>query len=110
MQSLKKNTTTIIVILATVILAGVAIFTAIKLYQTRQGTITPNAPTSHPAAATVPPSTCSLTFEIATPSPSPTGTGQPTATPSPSPVPTASPSPSPSPSPVPQCNSSCTTA
>ncbi len=47
-----KNFTTIIIVVATIILAGVAIFTAIKLYQTRTGTIAPNAPTSRPAAAT----------------------------------------------------------
>ncbi|GEM_PF-5123840 len=46
-----KNFTTIIIVIATIILAGVAIFTAIKLYQTRQGTIAPNAPSSRPAAA-----------------------------------------------------------
>ena len=44
MNTSRKNITTIIIILLTLVLAGVAIFTAIRLYQTRQGTIAPNVP------------------------------------------------------------------
>jgi len=44
---------TILIILVTVILAGVAIFTALRLYQLRQQPVAPNVPTSKPEAATV---------------------------------------------------------
>src|SRR4030043_1736134 len=43
---------TIVIILVTVILAGVAIFTALRLYQLRQQPVAPNVPTSKPEAAT----------------------------------------------------------
>lgn len=42
---------TILVILVTLVLAGVAIFTAIRLYQLRQQSVAPNVPSSKPAAA-----------------------------------------------------------
>ncbi len=49
---MNKNKFTIIgIILTTIVLAGIAIFTAIKLYQTRNTQITPNAPESKPKAA-----------------------------------------------------------
>jgi hypothetical protein len=89
-EFLRKNTVTLLIVLATIILAGVAIFTAIRLYQTRQGTVTPNLPSSQPAAA-INTACQTLSFTISTPTPSPT----PTITPSPTPVP--------------QCGSSCTT-
>lgn len=44
MEFIKEKGTTILVITATVILAGVAIFTALQLYQTRQEAIAPTAP------------------------------------------------------------------
>src|SRR5258708_27479262 len=53
-EFLKKNTVTLLIVLATVILAGIAVFTAIRLYQTRQTSVAPNAPSSQPAAAGVP--------------------------------------------------------
>jgi uncharacterized repeat protein (TIGR01451 family) len=67
---------TIIVVLITLVLAGVAIFTAIRLYQLRQQPVAPNAPTSQPqAAADQLPPACQLSFSLAlTPSPSPTAT------------------------------------
>ena len=46
---------TILIIIATVILAGIAIFTAYRLYQLRQASVAPNVPSSKPAAATEPP-------------------------------------------------------
>lgn len=48
----KSKFGTILVLLATVALAGIAIFTAFRLYKLRQEAVTPNAPTSEPAAAT----------------------------------------------------------
>lgn len=80
---LKKNTVTLLIVLATIVLAGIAVSTAIRLYQLRQTSVAPNAPTSKPKAAAAPSSACQLAFTIATASPSPT--------------------------PVPQCNSTCTT-
>jgi hypothetical protein len=43
---------TILIIIATIILAGIAIFTAYRLYQLRQQSVAPNAPSSIPKAAT----------------------------------------------------------
>ena len=89
---MKNKYGTIGIILTTVILAGVAIFTALKLYQTRSQSVAPNAPSSKPkAAATDAPIACSLSFSMMTPSPSPYPT--PTASPSPTPPPSRSPSP-----------------
>src|SRR5476651_2179738 len=95
---LKKNLTTLIIVFATIILAAVAIFTSIRLYQTRQKSVAPNAPSSQPKAATVAPTSTpvacqTLAFTISTPTPTPTGTA--TATPTPSPVP--------------QCGTTCST-
>jgi hypothetical protein len=47
----KSKFGTILVLIATVILAGIAIFTAVRLYKLRQEAVAPNAPTSKPAAA-----------------------------------------------------------
>jgi len=47
----KSKFGTILVLIATVILAGIAIFTAVRLYKLRQEAIAPTAPTSKPAAA-----------------------------------------------------------
>lgn len=49
-NSLKKNSTTFLIIIATVILAGIAVFTAIRLYQLRQTSISPAVPESEPKA------------------------------------------------------------
>lgn len=85
---IRKNLVTILILGATLVLAGIAVFTAIRLYQLRQQPVAPTAPTSKPAAAETPtpaPSTCNLTFSIAlatgTPTPTPTGTATPTPTP-----------------------------
>lgn len=51
MELLKEKGATILVIVATVILAGVAVFTALRLFETRQEPITPNVPESNPEAA-----------------------------------------------------------
>ena len=47
----KGKIATAIILLATFVLAGVAIFTAIRLYQLRQTSISPAAPSSQPKAA-----------------------------------------------------------
>jgi len=44
------DTKTTLIIVATLILAGIAIFTAVRLYQLRQEAVAPTAPTSEPAA------------------------------------------------------------
>lgn len=84
----KSKVFTVVILLATLILAGIAIFTAIRLYQLRQEAVAPTAPTSKPAAAE-PPKACtvmSFTIGSPSPSPSPSGTATPTATPTGSPT------------------------
>jgi hypothetical protein len=56
MKGRKSKISTIIIIVVTLILAGVAVFTAMRLYQLRQTSVTPLAPSSRPEAAT----TCTL--------------------------------------------------
>ncbi|QQS39009.1 hypothetical protein IPM62_00105 [Candidatus Woesebacteria bacterium] len=48
---IKDKGATILVVVATVILAGVAIFTALRLYQVRQQAVSPASPESRPEAA-----------------------------------------------------------
>lgn len=48
---LKSKFGTILVLVATVVLAGIAIFTAYRLYTLRQEAVAPSAPTSKPGAA-----------------------------------------------------------
>lgn len=92
---MKNKITTAVIIIATVVLAGVAIFTAVRLYQLRQESITPIAPTSKPKADVCPgPGACTaLTFNLTTGSPTPTPTATPTGSPTPTPTgtPTATP-------------------
>jgi len=74
---------TILIIITTVILAGIAIFTAIRLYELRQEPVAPNVPESLPKAENVAPvNNCSITFTISGPteSPIPTLTATPTTT------------------------------
>ncbi len=82
---LKSKIATIGILIATLILAGVAVFTAIRLYQLRQEAVAPNVPSSKPKAAATPVSCTELTFTLGTgtgsPTATPTGTGSPTATP-----------------------------
>lgn len=77
----KGKVATGIIILATFILAGVAIYTAIRLYQLRQQPVAPNVPSSIPQAAEVPGSCSALAFTVGTGTPTATPTGTPTATP-----------------------------
>lgn len=90
----KGKISTVVIILVTLVLAGVAIFTAIRLYQLRSQPVVPNVPSSFPGAQEVTPppvaAACSLSFTLnASPTPSPSAsptaspTGSPTATPTP---------------------------
>ncbi len=81
----KNKAVTGLVVVATVILAGVAVFTAIKLYQLRDIQVTPTAPESQPIAqqespptATPTPCCANLSFALATPTLTPTQTPTPT--------------------------------
>ena len=85
---MRNNKVTVIVILLTVVLAAVAMFTAIRLYQLRSEPVAPNAPTDS-QAATIQTIACEpVTFSIAsdettasaTPSASPKATATPSAT------------------------------
>ncbi|MEK7536550.1 MAG: hypothetical protein AAB559_02080 [Patescibacteria group bacterium] len=87
------------IIITTVILAGIAIFTAIRLYNTRDVAVAPNVPSSKPAAQEVV-NTCSLSFSLtatatststatATTTATSKATGTSTATPAPTTAPTA---------------------
>jgi uncharacterized repeat protein (TIGR01451 family) len=49
---LKGKLATVIIIIATFVLAGIAIFTAIRLYQLRSQSVAPNVPSSRPKAQT----------------------------------------------------------
>lgn len=108
---------TILVVLATIVLAGVAIYTAIRLYQLRQQPVAPNVPSSQPQAAANVGSCGALAFNTTgtgtpTPTPTETPTGTPTSTPTETPTgtpgPTESPTPSPTSSGAPNsCNGTC---
>src|SRR3989337_1792515 len=94
---MKNKIVTVLIIFATVILAGVAIFTAVRLYQLRQEPVAPTAPESKPKADTAAqPQACKeLAFVIETPNitPSPGPSKTPTPTASKTPTPTKTPSP-----------------
>src|SRR3989344_1874708 len=85
---LKRNIATALIIIATVVLAGIAIFTAIRLYQLRQEAAVPSSPKSQPKAEgelPTPNQSCTLNFSIEQ---APTPTVGPTPTTGPSPTPT----------------------
>ncbi len=63
---MKNKVTTILIIVATVILAGVAIFTATRLYNLRDESVAPSAPESKPQAA-IPEACDALTFTLLEP-------------------------------------------
>ena len=74
MKFIKQNLITVIIISSTVILAGIAIFTAIRLYQLRQKPVAPSVPESQPQACIdgdcgeeIDTSCEALTFTIITP-------------------------------------------
>jgi hypothetical protein len=87
----KGKFTTALVVIATVILAGVAIFTALRLYQLRQQPVAPTAPARPEATAPETMSCELLTFTITQNTPTPEPTGEPSLTPSSSPTPTEPP-------------------
>lgn len=93
----KGKAGTAIILVFTVILAGVAIFTAVRLYQLRQQAVAPNVPSSIPQAQEASPSpvsACLLTFTIgATPTGTPSATPTPTGSPTTTPTGTATPTP-----------------
>jgi hypothetical protein len=62
-EFIKKNTVTILIVGATIVLAGVAIFTAIRLYQLRQRAVSPTTP-EEPSAANQTTPCEDLTFTI----------------------------------------------
>ena len=104
---MKKNLGLILVFIATIILAAIAVITAIKLYQVGQKPVAPTAPESKPKAVepTENPVVCQLTFNISTPTATPTET--PTTTPTATPTPT--PTPTPTSTPSPECYENCET-
>lgn len=74
---MKKSKFTIIgILITTIILAVVAVFTAIRLYQTRQTAVAPNVPSSQPKAA----GRCELSFSFNLTTATPTSTATATAT------------------------------
>lgn len=79
----KNKVVTVLILAATLILAGIAIFTAIRLYQLRQQAVAPTAPTKPKAAAPQACSPLSFTVSAATlgPTPTPTATAKATASP-----------------------------
>ena len=97
---MKGKVATIIIVISTLILAVIAIFTAIRLYQLRNVSVSPNVPESQPAAVDTVSRCKPLSFAVAcaatpTPTPTPTPTAEPTEepTPTPTPEPTATPTP-----------------
>lgn len=113
----KGKVVTAIIVIATVILAGVAVFTALRLYDKGPEPVSPSAPASQPQASGTPKACEALVFNLeqpsptptdkVTPSPTPTGTTTPTATPTtpigggPSPTPTNTPTPTKTATPTP---------
>jgi len=98
---------TTLIIIATVILAGIAIFTAYRLYQLRQQSVAPNVPSSNPKAEEGTNACAPVTFTISliTPTATATSTGESTETPTE--TPTATPTPTPTSAPVLSCNNAC---
>lgn len=90
---LKNKVVTALIIIGTVILAGVAIFTALRLYQLRTRPVAPTAPESTPAASEEPQACQQLAFTLTIPTNTPTPTIRVTTTPQPSLTPTSVPSP-----------------
>lgn len=95
----RNRIVTVVILIATVGLAGIAIFTALRLYQLRQQPVAPNVPTSVPKAA-APVSCSAISFTLQAASPTPT----PSTTPTPTPTATATPAPSGTPN---SCGGTC---
>jgi len=99
-ESFKSKVVTILVVIATLILAGVAVFSALKLYQLNKSPVAPTAPESEPVAneitqpnieeeSVLPPQDeqRELAFRL-TGTITPTPTNSPTSTPTTTPTPT----------------------
>ncbi len=109
---------TVLTVIVTIVLAGVAIFTAVKLYQLGQEPVAPTAPASKPEASEPETISCKqLEFSIKTdddpeeevsPTLSPTLTPTLTLTPTPSDTPIGGNDPSPTLTPSPQASSTTT--
>lgn len=108
MEKLKKNWALILITIATVILGGIAVFTAVKLYQIGKKPIAPTAPLPAPAQEISPTPTPPCVFTICIASPTPTATVTPTITPTPTgkPSPTVTPT-SVTPTPITSCYNEC---
>ena len=89
----KDKIVTSIVVLATLILAGIAVFTALRLYGSGTQPVSPASPASQPAAGQQSKACEALIFNITKEStPTPTQVpGEPTSTPIPTSIPTATP-------------------
>ncbi|OGM31100.1 hypothetical protein A2803_05355 [Candidatus Woesebacteria bacterium RIFCSPHIGHO2_01_FULL_44_21] len=94
---MKKNLLTLGYIIVTLILAGVAIFIAVRLYQLRSEPVAPTAPESEPAAEAPPTQSCEVLAlnltQAESLSPTTTATATATATASPTPTSTSTSSP-----------------
>ena len=92
-EFITKNLSSMLIGLATVVLGGVAIFTAYRLYQLRTEPVAPTAPQSFPQAEEENIVSCQqLTFSIQE-TPTPTGTLTPSLTPTATQTPTFTPTP-----------------
>ncbi|MBI3397301.1 hypothetical protein HY045_02390 [Candidatus Woesebacteria bacterium] len=101
----------VLIVITTLALAGIAVFTAIRLYQLRNQQVSPNAPTKPQAApgGNITTKSCeALSFTLSTSSPTPSSspTGTPTSSPTPTSTPpvgggTSTPTPTPNPSATP---------
>lgn len=93
---MKKDWLTILILAATVILAIIAVVTAIRLYQIGKEPVAPTAPKPAPAVAIPSPEptpvpVCTLEFDIMGTTPTLTVTPPPTPTTTPTSTPTATP-------------------
>ena len=88
---MKKN---LILIIVTIVLGAVAIFTGVKIYQSREEPVAPTQPKGVTEQ-------CRLVLDIPAP------TSAPTATPTPTPTPTPTLTPMPTPTPIPECWQIC---
>jgi len=109
MAKIRNNWSLILIALATIVLGGIAVFTAVKLYQIGKKPIAPTAPLPAPAQEiTATPTLPPCTFSICIASPTPTATITPTSTPTPTgqPTPTITPT-SVTPTPITSCYNEC---
>ncbi len=97
-----------LVVLATIILAAVAIFTALRLYQLRTQPVAPTAPERPRAAAPVACQQLAFTITTGSPTLTPTGSVTPTQAPSLTITPTTPPGSSPTPTTPPGATSTPT--